>query len=133
MIYQSVYDGAERSPMRIMQAFFGKLHENPQSNEKKKELDLNRVNIHKLFFAAQRDEQSFPKGIFYFNGNIEFPFSQQIEDVLYEMTVCGLLSRPNPTMVKYNFISLDNSSYDSLDNDIKKFVDRVVEDARTLM
>jgi hypothetical protein len=130
MIYQTVYDGSENSPMQIIQAFLLKLFNDTQNDEKKKELDLSKLNIHKLFFDALNLESFFPKRIFYFNGNAKFPFSQQIEDALYEMTVCGSLSRPNPTMVKYNFISLDKTSYDNLDNGIKKFVDKVVEDAR---
>lgn len=124
MICESVYSGDNLSPINIMQAFFDRLRQGQFGDE----LDLAKVNIHKLFFTVQK-EQGFPLKSFYFNGSQKFPFSQQIEDVLYEMTVCGMLTRPNPTMMKYNFVSLDKESYEKLDTPLKEVVDTLVEKA----
>ena len=127
MICESVYSGDNLSPINVMQAFFDRLRQGKFGDE----LDLTKMNIHKLFFAVQK-EQGFPLKSFYFNGNKKFPFSQQIEDVLYEMTVCGMLTRPNPTMMKYNFVSLDTESYDNLDTSLKNIVDTLVQRASTV-
>lgn len=124
MFCESVYSGNNQSPINIMQAFFGRLRQGKDHDE----LDLAKMNIHKLFFTVQK-EQGFPLRSFYFNGSQKSPFSQQIEDVLYEMTVCGMLTRPNPTMKKYNFVALDKDSYDNLDASLRDVVDLLVEKA----
>lgn len=127
MINESVYSGAENSPLNIIQAFFKKL----TNDEARDEIDLTKINIHKVFYEYQR-KNGFPLKDFYFNGNAMYPFSQQIEDVLYEMTVCGALTRPNPTMIKYNFVSLGETCYDDLDVNMKERVDNLVESAKMM-
>ncbi len=128
MINESVYSGAENSPLNIIQAFFKKL----TVDEERDEIDLTKINIHKVFYEYQKDN-GFPLKDFYFNGNAVYPFSQQIEDVLYEMTVCGALTRPNPTMIKYNFVSLSETCYENLDRNIKTSVNKLVESAKIMM
>ena len=127
MINESVYSGGENSPLNIIQAFFKKFIDEDARNE----IDLTKINIHKIFYELQK-RKGYPLKSFYFNGNELYPFSQQIEDVLYEMTVCGALTRPNPTMVKYNFVALGESCYDHLDGSTKQNVDELVESARAM-
>ncbi len=125
MSYLSVYSDDVESPINIMQAFFSKLRSKSDSGT----LDLTKIDIHKIFFESQNDEEH-PFKDFYFNGNPKFPFSQQIEDVLYEMTVCGMLTRPNPTMVKYNFVSINENIFDELPEKLQSAIDRLIQNAK---
>ena len=124
MAYLSVYSGAAHSPISIIKAFFSQLNSTQDGT-----LNLEKVDIHKEIFEIKKKYTNEFK-TFLFDDDPELPFSQQIEDVLYEMTVCNLLTRPNPTMVKYNIVGIGNSSFDELDQNFQCAVTELTEAVR---
>jgi len=67
--------------------------------------------LHEFFWRLTRDEQSRPfveELLFDTNGN--YPHSDQIDEVLQEFQLSGVLSRPNPTY-KYNDIGITTSPW----------------------
>lgn len=67
--------------------------------------------LHQFFWEFSQDEETKPfvaDVLFDANGN--YPYSYQIDELLQEFQLSGVLSRPNPTY-KYNDIAVTSSSY----------------------
>ena len=66
--------------------------------------------LHQFFWRLKQDERFEPflrDVLFDTNGN--YPHSEQIDELLQEFQLCGVLSRPNPTY-RYNDIAITRSS-----------------------
>jgi len=66
--------------------------------------------VHQFFWSLQQDERSrcFVEDLL-FDTNGNFPHSEQIDELLQEFQLAGVLSRPNPTY-RYNDITIKHSS-----------------------
>lgn len=67
--------------------------------------------MHRFFWKFTQDDKTKPfvaELLFDANGN--YPYSEQIDELLQEFQLSGVLSRPNPTY-KYNDIAITNRSY----------------------
>ncbi len=67
--------------------------------------------VHRLFWEFTQDDKTKPfvaQLLFDANGN--YPYAEQIDELLQEFQLSGVLSRPNPTY-KYNDIAITSSSY----------------------
>ena len=87
--------------------------------------------VHGFFwkFAREDETKSFLANVF-FDANGNYPYSEQIDELLQEFQLSGVLSRPNPTY-KYNDIAVRNRSHaeefkKSLSPDQKKAYDRIL-------
>lgn len=68
-------------------------------------------SLHQFFWEYSQGEQTKPfvaDVLFDTNGN--YPYSDQIDELLQEFQLSGVLSRPNPTY-KYNDVAITNNSY----------------------
>ena len=67
--------------------------------------------VHRFFWTFTQDDKTKPfvaELLFDANGN--YPYSEQIDEILQEFQLSGVLSRPNPTY-KYNDIAVTSRSY----------------------
>ena len=68
-------------------------------------------SLHQFFWEYSQCEDTKPfvaDVLFDTNGN--YPYSDQIDELLQEFQLSGVLSRPNPTY-KYNDVAVTNNSY----------------------
>ena len=67
--------------------------------------------LHRFFWAIKQNERSkyFVEDLL-FDRNGTFPHSEEIDELLQEFQLSGILSRPNPTY-KYNDIAITNSPF----------------------
>jgi len=88
-------------------------------------------SLHQFFWECSQGEQTNPfvaDVLFDANGN--YPYSDQIDELLQEFQLSGVLSRPNPTY-KYNDVAVTNNSYaeeykKKLSPDQKEFYEKIL-------
>lgn len=67
--------------------------------------------VHRFFWKFTQDDKTKPFVVeLLFDANGNYPYSEQIDELLQEFQLSGVLSRPNPTY-KYNDIAITNISY----------------------
>lgn len=67
--------------------------------------------VQQFFWTLAQDDKTKPFVVdLLFDANGNYPYSEQIDEILQEFQLSGILSRPNPTY-KYNDIAITSSSY----------------------
>lgn len=67
--------------------------------------------VHRFFWTLAQDDKTKPFVVdLLFDANGNYPYSEQIDELLQEFQLSGVLSRPNPTY-KYNDIAITSRSY----------------------
>lgn len=67
--------------------------------------------VHQFFWTFTQDDKTKPFVVeLFFDANGNYPYSEQIDELLQEFQLSGVLSRPNPTY-KYNDIAITSRSY----------------------
>lgn len=71
----------------------------------------NHEAVHGFFWTLAQDDTTKPFVVdLLFDANGNYPYSEQIDELLQEFQLSGVLSRPNPTY-KYNDIAITSRSY----------------------
>ena len=89
-------------------------------------VDLADKDMHSAVYKEKALHPDVYKSI-KFNDDPTFPYSRQIEDALYELQVCGFLTRPNQTMAKYRLVGVRGYAEKKIDRALRDELNAAAE------
>lgn len=82
---------------------------------RKSEIKIENNKFHKIFYKMKNNpEYKELLGNIRFSGSPVNPYSEMIEEALFNLQFSGILSRTNPDLVLYSITKNFNSSYQNL-------------------
>jgi len=88
---------------------------------KRPEIEIENIKFHKIFYGMKNDPEhkELLKDI-RFSGSLVNPYSEMLEEALFNLQFSGCLSRKNPDLVSYSTTEHFDISYQNLIRELPK-------------